>query len=1753
MHQVRFRAVILPLLSCLSLPVLAASGDPQSLSHLFRSETSATGVALHFDVPPVSWLEQSGLSIPMLEGAGEAGVSGAPMLPVYNRMIPVPAGMDLVLEDFSAEWEQLGSFTIQHDLGQEDNSPRDEAAYTRVAEESWTPVEVGATGRWRDIRFAPVVIRPMRYDPSSGETECATTMSISFRFEPSSAPDGYDPPGVSEALLPLYNSFIPGALDDLDPTTVRRGTYLMIVPATFMEAVEPLIQWRTRQGFHVDVVERSTLPTGANTIWTWLNEYYQGSDPPLDYVVFIGDVDAPANIPTFFISPGSPFPIDPSIATDHKYTYDFPAGNQFENVLPRYLIGRISVDTAVEARTVVNKIINYERHPLLGNTSRWTRAVTIADASFAISTQQTQNWVRDKLLDNGFTNVQQIVRTQFNDPGAEAVLSAINNNVSWVSYRGFGSHSSWSGPYVLNSHVATGMTNTNNLPVITSMVCGGGAFDELGTDPCFGELWLRLGSPTNPRGAVAFIAPSEIDTHTRWNNMILAGWYHAMFDQGLRTTGQCLTSAKIQLYNNYPTMWNPNGSNQNSVWFYFHTYNILGDPALQLRAETPRSFEVSHPAELAASSTHFQVTVLDDSNLPVPEAYVVLTEDESVILGVARTNAAGIAHVMLTEQPGEGVIELTVTRPEFIPYLAELSGTGNRGLLLTSLEGIEDASDFATNNNGELNPGELILPEAGFQVVEPGGLENVLLTVSLPSGGGEVTVASQSFGNVAENDMLTLSLPRIRLTTDLENGTHLPVIITLQSATRQQTHMELFQPIQAPDIVIDALEFEGAWMPGDTTILQVRVSNLHPSLGAGEVTAELVLSDSRVTVLDSVGSWSSLPGGAEEVLSEEGFLLAVDPNTYPGRTVDATLTFTTTQGYQLHRNLTVEVGGASPETPTGPVGPGYYMYEDVDIGYDYLPDYEWETINGLPGTQNLGLSDMGNNQDITVQVNLPFSFPYWDDTFTQISVCSNGWLAFGETDLFFFRNRPIPGPLTPNGGLCVFWDDLMLNGSNSGVYARHDTENGWYTVEWRNVRHYNASMSPLNFQVRLFDPAVHDAPGGLGMFAFIYEDIQNMDASENYATVGIISPDGTEGMQVEFANVPAPTASGVVSGRRMLFAARNGGDLTPPDLQLLTQPIQLNAQAGGQAGAHLRVANNGGRSARIHVIGEGISADWGVGGGLDDLGGPDASGYRWYDSREPYGPEYDWVDNVEPENLVPLSGGGSEGTAAVSDEINLPFDISFYGVTYSSFWVCEAGYVTFVHPGVNGSSVNTELPRTFSPRAAIFGFWDNLSTGAAGGVYLTLEDDRAVITYSQLLHLSGGGQNGPYTFQIILNVDGAIHVQYAEMNPRLDSATIGIQNGFGNVGLQVAANASTVNFVEDDLALRFAPGLPWLSIAPAEAAVPGNGTTVIELNAQSNGLPSGLYSGRLLVRSTLAEQYFSLPIEFFISDGPVGDKPRIRVDQLPGQIIPEGGSFSPLSLFPYAEDWDNTPGELAWHAYDHDGLEVVIDDEHQLHVTPLAGWSGAGEMVLRVTDPRLNHDDTRVTFQVGEGNNPPRFVEVSPHSVGRILPGTRLTFSVNVEDDEDHPVELRWYHGGSQIGSDTSVEVDFSWLGADTVRVIAEDSEGAVTNLFWSALVTSTSLEDDETILPTAFALQTLYPNPFNASMKMRYALPRTADVEVRIFNLLGREVAHRHLSAQPAGRHEITFNASSWASGLYFIRWQAGGVTAVKKAVLMK
>jgi predicted GH43/DUF377 family glycosyl hydrolase len=94
---------------------------------------------------------------------------------------------------------------------------------------------------------------------------------------------------------------------------------------------------------------------------------------------------------------------------------------------------------------------------------------------------------------------------------------------------------------------------------------------------------------------------------------------------------------------------------------------------------------------------------------------------------------------------------------------------------------------------------------------------------------------------------------------------------------------------------------------------------------------------------------------------------------------------------------------------------------------------------------------------------------------------------------------------------------------------------------------------------------------------------------------------------------------------------------------------------------------------------------------------------------------------------------------------------------------------------------------------------------------------------------------------------------------------------------------------------------------------------------------------------------------------------------------------------------------------------------------------------------------------------------------------------------------------------------------------------------------------EGERALPEGFLLHQNYPNPFNPSTTIRYGLPQQSHMNLAVYNTLGEQVAVLKNGEEEAGYHDVTFNASTLPSGVYFYRLQVGSYVETRKLCLVR
>jgi len=134
---------------------------------------------------------------------------------------------------------------------------------------------------------------------------------------------------------------------------------------------------------------------------------------------------------------------------------------------------------------------------------------------------------------------------------------------------------------------------------------------------------------------------------------------------------------------------------------------------------------------------------------------------------------------------------------------------------------------------------------------------------------------------------------------------------------------------------------------------------------------------------------------------------------------------------------------------------------------------------------------------------------------------------------------------------------------------------------------------------------------------------------------------------------------------------------------------------------------------------------------------------------------------------------------------------------------------------------------------------------------------------------------------------------------------------------------------------------------------------------------------------------------------------------------------------------------------------------------------------------------------------------------------------------------------------------DVVMKSADSLDVWCVGSTGGGTGYTGKLYKTSkgnpVGVREAKNQIPIDFQLYQNYPNPFNPSTSLQYAIGKTQFVSLKVYDVLGNEIATLVNEEKPAGEYEVEFNASGLTSGIYFYKLQAGSFIESKKMILMK
>jgi hypothetical protein len=1022
-----------------------------------------------------------------------------------------------------------------------------------VVAERWTAGARGAGAcwslstpvLWMGQRYSALSINPLRWTNAGGAA--LEELVLSIRFQAGNPVN----PGRAEAPRSLLQveraretALNPGLVER--QRTERTGElplarYLVVGKQAALDFLSEWTAWRRQQGYDVTLRSCEELGVGDDN-WEAIRDEAQSmlEAEGLDYLLLVGDMNMDGNgyhLPGDMV-PGGPH-AEPfwgyNIVSDHPLAM-LEGDDYFSDVV----VGRFPADNATQVSIMATRQLLYDQQPLVADDEWLHKATVVYDVSGAGSRRETSLAIRQHLMEAGVAPVDTIWNNRDTDPQSPALVSnAINDGRVLVNYRGFGFRYSWNGPLFGTTQINQ-LSNYGRWPVVTSIVCGGGDFASFNYDPCLGEAFLRAGSAVEPAGAIAFMGPSEEDTHSIWNNCIDLGIYQGLLREGIRDVGSLMERGKGELWRCFPNdrdaPWEDPGSSSQAqnVRFYFYAYNLLGDPGARMRLGGQQALDLPAWAPPAQGSTHMTLQVRNDQGLPADSVWVCLTDGDDARLALGRTDEAG--GVSLVFPPLEaGDLHLVIHGDDWIPLMLDFQpAEAAANTVLETWQAVQSDTLLSAGDHFTLS---LSLLEAGAEG-SPAGQQLWLESLDDRL---EVLDATLELPALAPGQTLDLEGLETAVAPSVEDGQELALRLSLldaDGAPLWETRLGLTASGARP--VEELLSLTPAHpSAGDEVELMLGLRNAGP-LPLDADSCRLYPMSTACEMLDQDGLFQTLAPGAE---GEAGpFQLRLADGLVDGARLNLELVFFRTDGSTAGRlPITLEVGQVGLTDPVGPDDYGYLIYHHNDSS-ELAPDYSYDDVS-QEGTE-IVLNDEGvafNEEGldgVSKAVALPFTFRFYGQDYDTITVCSNGWIAMGDqTNHFLGVNTPIPAAQGPNAMVAVFWTDLYNYYGNSRFghcYRYYNSAEHTLTIQWNNFQHTGHPYQDNWFQAVLRDPAFWSTPTGDGEILLQYQDIITTFGDMLF-TVGVERPDQTAGLQYTFNGDYSAAGQAVTSQTALLI------------------------------------------------------------------------------------------------------------------------------------------------------------------------------------------------------------------------------------------------------------------------------------------------------------------------------------------------------------------------------------------------------------------------------------------------------------------------------------------------------------------------------------------------------------------------------------------------------------------------------------------
>jgi hypothetical protein len=712
-------------------------GSPEKKSSISSRGQSFT---IHYSISQLdaeSLINEHGewyrISIPgHIKSAGE----GKPEVPVLSRMIQIPEGYTYAIKISDVRSERIrpalkkfrgNLFPAQESASKDRQQGSGKFVIDRNSYSSGDligsdTVIIEALGRSRGNNLATLHIFPVRYNPRSNFLEVITSMDVEVTFIPGSV---LLTKASTAGSVSFSENFEKGILnfgpeDYITGYSANPVRMVILTDTAFVKHLQPLVQWKTQKGFRIDFLYRGADFAGTsyteikNSLSTLYNSF-TGEDPPPEYLLIVGDV---TRIP--YYGTGS--------VTDLYYG-EFDGNGDY---LPEMFIGRLPVADTSELKSVVSKIIQYEKFHFADTNMFHSRALATAGVDDSHATYM--NGQVNYAVTNYLTPENNISAYHFLYPDAkkDSIIKLINYGLSFINYSGHGSSSGWLYLNITSTDLAN-LQNRNMYPFVISNACQTSRFstssfgnrmvleDEkggIGFIGCSGDsywdedwYWAVGAGPVSLQPEYLSTGPGALDRLFHTNGEDPSEWYFTM--------GQV----------NYAGNLAVSSSTSSRKKYYWETYNLVGDPSLIPVIGTPDSLNVQIPDTLPDNITSF-------SFIAEPFSYAAVSHFDT-LWDACHASPSGSVTLQLPGIQDDSCL-FVITGQNRIPFIKTVyfSDTGQPFVNLSAWE----VNDSLGNSNGKADYDETLFIR--LIVDNPGSVDAQDVTARISTASGYVNVIS---------------------------------------------------------------------------------------------------------------------------------------------------------------------------------------------------------------------------------------------------------------------------------------------------------------------------------------------------------------------------------------------------------------------------------------------------------------------------------------------------------------------------------------------------------------------------------------------------------------------------------------------------------------------------------------------------------------------------------------------------------------------------------------------------------------------------------------------------------------------------------------------------------------------------------------------------------------------------------------------------------------------------------------------------